>query len=145
MRVVFLPFRRGEDSFPHPEGSGGDFDELILVDVIQTGLEAHLARALENNRLVFGRASDVGLGLDRGDVDSKVDGVAMLADDHPLVAGRAGGDEHRAVVFDLLDGVGGRRAFVGGDKHAQGAFPDLGLRDRSIFAEGVVDDAVTFG
>jgi cytidyltransferase-like protein len=93
-----------KNPFPHPDRVRGDFDEFIEVDVVEASFKRHLARGFEDDHELTGGRADVGHRLRHRAVDREVDRIAVLADDHAFIADIARDDEHRAVLFDFLQG-----------------------------------------
>src|SRR5690606_33465009 len=61
------------------------FDELILIDPLQSFINRHHARRTQGDGLVLARSSHVGELLFFGGVDVDVIGAIVLANDHSLV------------------------------------------------------------
>jgi hypothetical protein len=75
-------------------------------------------RGCELDALAFALGADVGEVLLLGRVDRHVIGARILADDHALVDFVAGADEELAALAEVIEGVGGGHAGVGGDEGA---------------------------
>src|SRR6185295_16889669 len=58
-----------EDLLADADALGGDLDDLVVLDVFQRGLQAHLARGLEDDGLVLAGGAHVVEVLEAGDVD----------------------------------------------------------------------------
>ena len=145
MCLVFLSFLGVEDFLAHTDGLGRHFDKLVGIDVVETILQGHPPRRLQDDGDVLVRASLVSQRLALDDVDSKVAVIFVLPDDHALIDIDTGADEHRASFFGILQGIGGRISAIRRHKDAKASLPDRLADLGAEFAEGVVDDAVPLG
>lgn len=108
----------GKESFAHADGAGGDFDKLVVGDVIDRLLEGEAARWGEEDVLVGAGGTDVGELFGFCHVDDKVVVTAVFADEHPFVDVVAWGDKEGASILKVEAGIAVRFAEHVGDEDA---------------------------
>ena len=97
---------------------GRDFNQLIVLDVVDGLLERESARRGEDDVFIASGGADVGELLAFGDVDDEVVVAAIFADDHPFVDLIAGRDKEDAAVLQVEAGVAVGFAGADGDQNA---------------------------
>src|SRR5258706_366967 len=121
--LVALVF--GKRQFAQANVGGGDFDQLIFLNVLKRLLERHLARGLEDDVLIAAGGAHVGELLGLGGVDDDVVLAAMLAADLAFVAGFAVLDEEDAAVLERVERIAVDGAGHVADHRSVGAAADL--------------------
>ena len=88
------------------DGLGRDLHQLVLRDVLDGVVQAHVNGRRETNGIVGPVGAEVGELLPFGDVDGEVAGAAVPPDNHPLIHLHAGADEERAALLGIVQRVG---------------------------------------
>src|SRR5258706_9602453 len=135
--LVALVF--GKRQFAQANVGGGDFDQLIFLNVLKRLLERHLARGLEDDVLIAAGGAHVGELLGLGGVDDDVVLAAMLAADLAFVAGFAVLDEEDAAVLERVERIAVDGAGHVADHRSVGAAADLAAHGR-VFVEVMMHD-----
>ena len=95
-----------EDGLADAHGLGSDFDELVLLDILQALLEAHDDLGDDAGFLVGAGGTDISELLGLADIDDEVVVVDVFADDLTHIDILTGVDEELAAVLQLVDGIG---------------------------------------
>src|SRR5260370_15088538 len=148
-RLLSLPcklpsLRFLQQILPQTDRRRGNFDQLILFDVFQRLLQGHLPGRFQDNALVGAGGADVGQLLFAADVDGQVVIAAVFAHDLAFVDLFAAGDEQAAALLQVVEGVGGGPAGLGGDHDAVGPAGNAAAH-RLVIEEVVVHDGLAAG
>src|SRR5687768_7028999 len=113
-----LAVHRREHPLAEPDVLRRDFDQLVLLDVLEAVLEGDGSRRLQLDILVGGRRPHVAELLFLGDVDVHVTGAGILSHHHALVHLLSRGDEHLGPLLEVAQREPDHRALPVGHQHS---------------------------